>query len=140
HDGLTNAFTGKQMINEASEVSNELEITRADMDKFAVRSQTLAGEATEAGRIADEIVPVTVKGRKGYTVFEVDEGPRPATTLEALAGLKAICGEDATHTAGNAPGVNDGAGAIVVASEDLAEKEGQQVLAKIVSYAMVADD
>src|ERR1700761_2049462 len=65
HDGLTNPFTGKQMINEASEVSNELEITRADMDKFAVRSQQLAGEATEAGRIAEEIVPVTVKGPKG---------------------------------------------------------------------------
>jgi acetyl-CoA C-acetyltransferase len=140
HDGLTNAFTGKQMINEASEVSNEMEITRADMDKFAVRSQTLAGEATEAGRTADEIVPVTIKGRKGDTIVEVDEAPRPGTTLEALAGLKAIGGEGATHTAGNAPGVNDGAGAIVVASEEWAEKEGRVPLAKIVSYAMVADD
>src|ERR1700761_8941511 len=140
HDGLTNAFTGKQMINEASEVSNELEITRADMDKFAVRSQQLAGEATEAGRIAEEIVPVTIKGRKGDTIVEVDEAPRPGTTLEALAGLKAIGGEGATHTAGNAPGVNDGGGAIVVASEDWAEKEGRKPLAKMVSYAMVADD
>jgi acetyl-CoA C-acetyltransferase len=140
HDGLTNAFTGKQMINEASEVSNEMEITRADMDRFAVRSQTLAGEATESGRIADEIVPVTIKGRKGDTTVEVDEAPRPGTTLEALAGLKAIGGEGATHTAGNAPGVNDGAGAIVVASEEWAEKEGRKPLAKIVSYAMVADD
>src|ERR1700761_9406525 len=112
HDGLTNAFTGKQMINEASEVSNELEITRADMDKFAVRSQQLAGEAAEAGRIADEIVAVTVKGRKGDTVVEVDEAPRPDTTLETLSKLKAVGGEGATHTAGNAPGVNDGAGAI----------------------------
>src|SRR4051812_7370925 len=93
HDGLTNPFTGKQMINEASEVSNELEITRADMDKFAVRSQQLAGEATEAGRIADEIVPVTVKGRKGDTTVEVDEAPRPDTTLEILAKLKAVGGE-----------------------------------------------
>src|ERR1700742_4151600 len=131
HDGLTNAFTGKQMINEASEVSNEMEITRADMDKFAVRSQTLAGEATESGRIADEIVPVTIKGRKGDTTVEVDE---------ALAGLKAIGGEGATHTAGNAPGVNDGAGAIVVASEEWAEKEGRKPLARVLSYAMVADD
>src|ERR1700749_2827035 len=77
HDGLTNPFTHKQMIAEASEVSNELEITRADMDKFAVRSQQLAGEATEAGRIADEIVPVVVKGRKGDTTVELDEAPRP---------------------------------------------------------------
>ena len=140
HDGLTNAFTHKQMINEASEVSNELEITRADMDKFALRSQQLAGEATDAGRIAEEIVPVVVKGRKGDTTVEVDEAPRPETTLETLAKLKAIGGEGATHTAGNAPGVNDGAGAIVVASEEWAEKEGRKPLAKVLSYAMVADD
>ncbi len=140
HDGLTNAFTGKQMINEASEVSNELEITRAEMDKFAARSQRLAGEAMDAGRIAEEIVPVTVKGRKGDTVVEVDEAPRPETTLETLSKLKAVGGEGATHTAGNAPGVNDGAGAIVVASEEWAEKEGRTPLAKVVSYAAVADD
>ncbi|HUB99772.1 MAG TPA: acetyl-CoA C-acyltransferase [Solirubrobacterales bacterium] len=140
HDGLTNPFTGKQMINEASEVSNEMEITRADMDKFAERSQRLAGEAMEAGRIAEEIVAVTVKGRKGDTVVEVDEAPRPETTLETLSKLKAVGGEGATHTAGNAPGVNDGAGAIVVASEEWAEKEGKTPLAKVVSYAAVADD
>lgn len=140
HDGLTNPFTGQQMINEASEVSNELEITRADMDKFAERSQRLAGEATEAGRIAEEIVPFTVKGRKGDTTVEVDEAPRPETTLEVLSKLRAVGGEGATHTAGNAPGVNDGAGAIVVASEEWAEKEGKQPLAKVVSYATVADD
>src|SRR5215475_3752599 len=93
HDGLTNPFTGMQMINEASEVSIELEITRADMDKFAVRSQTLAGEAAEAGRIAEEIVPVTVKSRKSETTVEVDEAPRPQTTLEVLANLKAVGGE-----------------------------------------------
>ena len=140
HDGLTNPFTGKQMINEASEVSNELEITRADMDKFAVRSQQLAGEATEAGRIAEEIVPVTVKSRKSETTVEVDEAPRPETTLEVLSNLKAVGGEGATHTAGNAPGVNDGAGAIVVASQEWAQKEGKTPLAKVVSYATVADD
>ncbi len=140
HDGLTNAFTGKQMINEASEVSNELEITRVDMDRFAERSQHLAGEAIDAGRVAEEIVPVTVKSRKGETTVEVDEGPRPETTLEALAKLKAVGGEGATHTAGNAPGVNDGAGAIVVASEEWAEKEGKTPLAKVLSYGTVADD
>ena len=123
HDGLTNPFTEKQMINEASEVSNELEITRADMDRFAERSHRLAAEATDAGRLADEIVGVTVKSRKGESTVEADEAIRPDTTLETLAKLKAIGGDDATHTAGNAPGVNDGAGAIVVASEEWAESE-----------------
>lgn len=140
HDGLTNPFTGKQMINEASEVSNEMEITRADMDRFAERSQHLASEAIESGRIADEIVAVTVKGRKGDTTVETDEGPRPETTLEALSKLRAVGGEGATHTAGNAPGVNDGAGAIVVASEEWAQAEGKTPLAKVLSYGMVADD
>ena len=140
HDGLTNPFTGKQMINEASEVSNELEITRVDMDRFAERSQRLAAEAGEAGRLADEIVPVTVRSRKGETTVEVDEAPRPETTLETLAKLKAVGGEGATHTAGNAPGVNDGAGAIVVASEEWAESQGRRPLAKVLSYATVADD
>jgi acetyl-CoA C-acetyltransferase len=140
HDGLTNPFTNKQMINEASEVSNELEITRVDMDRFAERSHRLASEATDAGRLAEEIVGVTVKSRKGESTVEVDEAIRPETTLETLAKLKAIGGEDATHTAGNAPGVNDGAGAIVVASEEWAEKEGKTPLARILSYGTVADD
>ncbi|HET8956544.1 MAG TPA: acetyl-CoA C-acetyltransferase [Solirubrobacterales bacterium] len=140
HDGLTNPFTNKQMINEASEVGNELEITRVDMDRFAERSHRLAHEATEAGRLADEIVGVTVKSRKGESTVEADEAIRPDTTLETLAKLKAIGGDDATHTAGNAPGVNDGAGAIVVASEEWAEKEGKTPLARILSYGTVADD
>jgi acetyl-CoA C-acetyltransferase len=140
HDGLTNPFTHKQMINEASEVSNELEITRVDMDRFAERSHRLADEATDAGRLADEIVGVTIKSRKGDTTVEVDEAIRPDTTLETLAKLKGIGGDGATHTAGNAPGVNDGAGAIVVAAADWAEKQGKPVLARILSYGTVADD
>jgi len=140
HDGLTNPFTEKQMINEASEVSNELEITRVDMDRFAERSHRLAHEATEAGRLAEEIVGVTVKSRKGDSTVEADEAIRPQTTLETLAGLKGIGGPDATHTAGNAPGVNDGAGAIIVASEEWAEKEGKAPLGRILSYGTVADD
>ncbi|HEV7483449.1 MAG TPA: acetyl-CoA C-acetyltransferase [Solirubrobacterales bacterium] len=140
HDGLTNPFTEKQMINEASEVSNELEITRLDMDRFAERSHRLAAEATEAGRLADEIVGVTVKTRKGENTVEADEAIRPDTTLETLAKLRAIGGDDATHTAGNAPGVNDGAGAIVVASSDWAEREGHTPLARVLSYGMVGDD
>jgi acetyl-CoA C-acetyltransferase len=140
HDGLTNPFTEKQMINEASEVSNELEITRADMDRFAERSHRLAADATESGRLAEEIAGVTVKSRKGETMVEADEAIRPETTVEVLAGLRAVGGEDATHTAGNAPGVNDGAGAIVVASSEWAEREGRAPLARVLSYGTVADD
>ena len=140
HDGLTNPFTEKQMINEASEVSNELEITRADMDRFAVRSHELAHKATEEGRLADEIVSVTVKGRKGETVVEADEGIRPGTDLEALAKLKAVGGEDATHTAGNSPGVNDGAAAVVVASEEWASQNGKAPVATVLAYGQFADD
>src|SRR3954468_5304876 len=140
HDGLTNPFTEKQMINEASEVSNELEITRADMDKFAVRSHHLAHKATEDGKLADEIVSVTVKGRKGDTVVEADEAIRPDTTLEALSKLKAVGGDDATHTAGNSPGVNDGAGAVVVASEEGAKQNGKSPIATVLAYGQVADE
>jgi acetyl-CoA C-acetyltransferase len=140
HDGLTNPFTDKQMIAEASEVSNELEITRADMDRFAERSHRLAAEATDAGRLAEEIAGVTVRSRKSETTVEVDEAIRPDTTLETLAKLKPIGGEEATHTAGNAPGVNDGAGAILVVSEEWAEREGKAPLARILSYGTVADE
>jgi acetyl-CoA C-acetyltransferase len=140
HDGLTNPFTGKQMIDEASEVSNELEITRADMDRFAARSHQLAAKATDEGRLAEEIVGVTVKSRKGESTVEADEAIRPDTTVEVLAKLPAIGGDDATHTAGNAPGVNDGAGAVVVASDEWAEKEGRSPIARVVSYGAVADD
>ncbi len=140
HDGLTNPFTGKQMINEASEVGNELEITRPDLDRFAVRSHQLAAAATDDGRLADEIVGVTVKSRKGESTVETDEAIRPDTSLETLAKLKAIGGDDATHTAGNSPGVNDGASAVVVASDEWAEANGKQVLAEIVGYGTIGDD
>ncbi|GIK76889.1 MAG: acetyl-CoA C-acetyltransferase [Acidobacteria bacterium] len=140
HDGLTNPFTGKQMINEASEVGNELEITRPDMDRFAERSHRLAAAATDEGRLADEIVSVTVKTRKAETTVEVDEAIRPGTDIETLAKLRAVGGEDATHTAGNAPGVNDGAAAVVVASEDWAAANGKEPLATILAYGSIADD
>jgi acetyl-CoA C-acetyltransferase len=140
HDGLTNPFTEKQMINEASEVSNELEITRADMDRFAERSHQLAHKATEDGKLAEEIVTVTVKSKKGENEVAVDEGIRPDTTLEVLSKLKAVGGDDATHTAGNSPGVNDGAGAVVVASEDWAKQNGKSPIATVLSYGQVADD
>jgi acetyl-CoA C-acetyltransferase len=140
HDGLTNPFTEKQMINEASEVSNELEITRADMDRFAERSHQLAHKATEDGRLAEEIVTVTVRSRKGENEVAADEAIRPDTTLEALSKLKAVGGDDATHTAGNSPGVNDGAGAVVVASDEWAKENGKTPIATVLAYGQVADD
>jgi acetyl-CoA C-acetyltransferase len=140
HDGLTNPFTEKQMINEASEVSNELEIARPDMDRWAARSHQFAAKATDEGRLAEEIVSVTVKSRKAETVVEADEAIRPDSTIETLAKLPAIGGDDATHTAGNAPGVNDGAAAVVIASEEWASSNGCEPIARVLAYGTVADD
>ncbi len=140
HDGLTNPFTDKQMINEASEVSNELEITRVDMDRFAARSHQLAAKATDEGRLAEEIVTVTVKRKKDEVEVAADEAIRPETTVEVLAKLRPVGGDDATHTAGNSPGVNDGAGAVVLASEEWAEREGRTPIARVLAYGAVADD
>ncbi len=140
HDGLTNPFTHKQMINEASEVSNELEIARPDMDRWAARSHQLAARATDEGKLAEEIVSVTVKSRKSETVVEADEAIRPDSTVESLAKLPGIGGDDATHTAGNAPGVNDGAAAVVVAADEWAQANGAAALATVLAYGQVADD
>ena len=115
--GLTNPFTGKHMAHEASEVGDELEMTRPDLDKFALRSHELAIQATDEGKLADEIAPVTIESRKGESVIEGDEAPRRETSLEALAKLPGLTGKDGSHTAGNAPGVNAGAGAVVLASD-----------------------
>ena len=140
NDGLTNPFTGKHMAHEASEVGDELEMTRPDLDKFALRSHELAIQATDEGRLPEEIVPVTVKSKKSETVVEVDEAPRRDTSLETLAKLPPIFVKDGTHTAGNAPGVNDGAGALVLASDEWAKQNGREPLATIVAHAQVADD
>jgi acetyl-CoA C-acetyltransferase len=139
-DGLTNPFSGKHMAQEASEVAEELELTRADMDKFALRSHELAVQATDEGRLPEEIVPVTVKSKKGETTTEVDEAPRRETSLETLAKLPPIFVKDGSHTAGNAPGVNDGAGAVVLASDEWAKQNDREPLATIVAQAAVADD
>jgi acetyl-CoA C-acetyltransferase len=140
HDGLTNPFTGRQMIDEASDVANELELTRPDMDRWAARSHQLAAKATEEGRLAEEIVPVTVKSKKAESVVDADEAIRADTTVEVLAKLPAIGGENASHTAGNAPGVNDGAAAVIVASDEWAERAGRTPLARVLAYGTVADD
>jgi acetyl-CoA C-acetyltransferase len=140
HDGLTNPFSGRQMFDEATEISDELEITRPDLDRWALRSHELAVKATDEGRLPEEIVAVTVKGKKGDTVVEVDEAPRRDSTLETLAKLPGLVGKDGSHTAGNSPGVNDGAGAIVLASDEWASANGKQPLAEIVAHAQSAND
>jgi acetyl-CoA C-acetyltransferase len=140
HDGLTNPFSGRQMFDEATEVAAELELTRADMDKWALRSHERAIAAIDDGRMAEETVPVTVKGRKGDTVVEVDEAPRRDSTLEVLAKLPGLTGPDGSHTAGNSPGVNDGGGALVLSSDDWARRQGKEVLATIIAQAQTADD
>ena len=113
------------MFDEATEVGDELELTRPDLDRWALRSHELALAAIDDGRMADEIVPVTVKGRKGDTVVEVDEGPRRGSSLEALAKLPGLVGKEGSHTAGNSPGVNDGGGALVLASDEWAAANGK---------------
>jgi acetyl-CoA C-acetyltransferase len=139
-DGLTNPFSGRQMFDEATEVGDELELTRPDLDRWALRSHERALAATDEGRLPEEIVPVTIKGRKGDTVVEVDEGPRRDTDLEKLAALPGLVGKEGSHTAGNSPGVNDGGGALVLASDEWASSQGKDALATIVTTAQVADD
>ncbi|HEX9482225.1 MAG TPA: acetyl-CoA C-acetyltransferase [Solirubrobacteraceae bacterium] len=140
HDGLTNPFSGKQMFVEATEVGDELEMTRADLDRWALRSHELALKAIDEGRMSEETVSVTVKGRKGDTLVEVDEGPRRESSLEALAKLPGLVGKDGSHTAGNSPGVNDGGGALVLSSDEWAEANGKEALAEIVAHAQSAND
>jgi acetyl-CoA C-acetyltransferase len=139
HDGLTNPFTGKMMSLEAGEVGEELEMTRADLDKYAVRSHQLAAKATEEGKLGEEIVPVEVKVKKETKEVAADEAIRPDTSLEALAKLPALS-DHGTHTAGNSPGVNDGAAALVLASDEWAKANGRSALATVVAHAQVADD
>jgi acetyl-CoA C-acetyltransferase len=132
HDGLVSSFDGKHMVEQASFVSRELGITREEQDAWAFRSQQRAVAAMDEGRFADELV--SVNG------VEADEAPRRDTSLEKLAGLKPVFDPEGTTTAGNAPGVNDGAGALVVTSEGFAQKRGLEILATIVSSAYIADE
>jgi acetyl-CoA C-acetyltransferase len=132
HDGLVSSFDGKHMVEQASFVSRELGITREEQDAWALRSHQRAVAAIDEGRFAEELVAVDG--------VEVDEAPRRDTTLEKLASLKPVFDPDGTTTAGNAPGVNDGAGALVVVSEEFAEKRGLEVLATILASAYIADE
>lgn len=140
HDGLTNPFSGRQMFDEATEVGDRLELTRPDLDRWALRSHQRAVAAADEGRMAEEIVPVTISSRKGESTVETDEAPRRETSLEALAKLPGLTGREGSHTAGNAPGVNDGAGALVLASDEWASANDRRPLATVIAQAQVADD
>ena len=139
-DGLWDAFHGYHMGNTAENVAQKFQITRAEQDEFAFNSQRKAGEAMKAGRFRDEIAPVTIKGRKGDVVVSDDEYPKPETTMEVLAKLRAAFAKDGTVTAGNASGINDGAAAAVVMTAAEAAKRGITPLARIVSWATAGVD
>jgi acetyl-CoA C-acetyltransferase len=121
----------------AENVATEFEVSRRDQDEFSARSQQLAGKAIAAGDFKREIVPVTVKGRKGDVLVETDEHPRPDTTVEKLEALRPAFAKDGGVTAGNASGINDGAAAVVVASASRAAAEGWKPIARIKAYASV---
>lgn len=123
------------MPQTADNVADDYNVNRADQDAFSLRSQQRAGVAQASGYFAEEIVPVVIKGRKGETVVDTDEHPRPDTTLEALAKLKPVNGEGKTVTAGNASGVNDGAVALILASAEAVKKHGLTPRAKVLGMA-----
>jgi len=138
-DGLWDPFEDWGMGNAAEFIAAEYEVSRQAMDEFALASQQKAINAIDAGRFKDEIVPVEVPGRKGETtLFAVDETPRRDTSLDALAKLKPAFVNDGKVTAGNAPGLNDGAAAVVIASREKAETLGSKPLARVIGYAQAA--
>ena len=139
-DGLWDAFNGYHMGNTAENVARQWQITRQQQDEFAVGSQNKAEAAQKAGKFKDEIVPVTIKSRKGDIVVDSDEYPRHGTTLDSVAKLKAAFEKDGTVTAGNASGINDGAAAVVLMKASEAEKLGKKPLARIVSWAQAGVD
>jgi acetyl-CoA C-acetyltransferase len=140
-DGLWDAFNGYHMGNTAENVAQKYQITRVEQDTFAAGSQNKAEAAQKSGRFKDEIVPVTIKTRKGEVVVDTDEFPRHGTTVEALAKLRpAFTSDGGSVTAGNASGINDGAAAMVLMSADEAKKRGVTPLARIVSWATTGVD
>jgi acetyl-CoA C-acetyltransferase len=139
-DGLWDAFNGYHMGNTAENVAKQWQITRQQQDEFAVGSQNKAEAAQKAGKFKDEIVPVTIKTRKGDVVVDADEYPRHGTTLDAVGKLKPSFEKDGTVTAGNASGINDGAAAVILMRASEAAKQGKKVLARIVSWAQAGVD
>ncbi|GAB6152041.1 acetyl-CoA C-acetyltransferase [Desulfosporosinus burensis] len=141
NDGLWCAFHNVHMAVHGSTVAKEYGVSREDQDAFAFRSQQLASKAIEEGKFAEEIAPLEISQRKGDSLwFTVDEGPRRDTTLAKLNSLPPIFVKDGTVTAGNAPGVNDGAGAMVLMSEEKAREMGKKPLATILGHASVAQE
>lgn len=139
-DGLWDAFNGYHMGNTAENVANKWQLTRDMQDEFAANSQNKAEAAMNAGKFKAEIVPITIKGRKGDTVVDTDEFPRAGVTKEALGTLKPAFAKDGTVTAGSASGINDGAAAVVLMSADEAAKRGLKPLAVIRSWATAGVD
>jgi len=138
-DGLWDPFEDWGMGNAAEFIAAEYEVSRQAMDEFAFASHQKAINAIDAGRFKDEVVPVEIPGRKGETtLFSVDETPRRDTSLDALAKLKPCFVDDGKVTAGNAPGLNDGAAAVVIASREKAEALGCKPLARVIGYAQAA--
>jgi len=134
-DGLWDAFHGYHMGQTAENIAARWQITREDQDRFAVASQNRAEAAQKGGKFADEIVAVTIKGRKGDTVVDQDEFIRHGATIEAMAGLKPAFNKEGSVTAANASGLNDGAAALVLMSADEAKRRGLKPLARIASWA-----
>jgi acetyl-CoA C-acetyltransferase len=139
-DGLWDAFNGYHMGNTAENVAKQWQITREQQDEFAVASQNKAEAAQKAGKFKDEIAPVTIKTRKGEVVVEDDEYIKHGVTIEGVGKLRPAFDKEGTVTAGNASGINDGAAAVVLMSEDEAEKRGLKPLARIVSWANAGVD
>jgi len=147
HDGLWCSFGNCHMGGHAEYTADKAGVSREDADAFSLRSHQKAVAAIEAGRFADEIVPVTISGRRGDTVVDTDESPRADTSMEALGRLRPAFPKDAPEgidelvvTAGNAPGLNDGAAALVVCSQEFAEAHGLQIRARITGYASGGTD
>jgi len=140
HDGLTDVFNQYHMGITAENLAEQYQITREDQDRFAVGSQNKAEAARAAGRFKDEIVPVTIKGRKGDTIVSDDEYIRAGATIEAMQGLKPAFKKDGTVTAANASGINDGAAALILMSAEDAAKRGATVLGRIASWATCGVD
>ena len=139
-DGLWDAFNGYHMGNTAENVARQFQITRQQQDEFAVGSQNKAEAAQKAGKFNDEIVPFTVKTRKGDIIVSADEGPRHGASMDAMTKLKPAFEKEGTVTAGNASGINDGAAALVLMTAKQAAKEGKTPLARIVSWAQAGVD
>ncbi len=139
-DGLWCAFNGYHMGNTAENVARKWQLTREEQDAFAAASQQKAEAAQKEGRFKDELVPVTIKTRKGEIVVDTDEHPKHGTTVESLSGLRAAFDKEGTVTAGNASGINDGAAALVLMKAEEASRRGAAPLARIVSWATCGVD